>query len=152
MHPYICTMESPVLLWFRQDLRLADNPALHAAAGRPLLAVYVLDDEAAGAWAHGGASRWWLHHTLAALDAALARHTDRRTSQLSPLEHAALMIGAYELTHCLEVPYRVALNEAVELAKAFGGTDGHKFVNGVMDKLAARLRPEEVEAARAAKR
>ncbi|MFL1462793.1 cryptochrome/photolyase family protein [Roseococcus sp. DSY-14] len=64
-------MEAPVLLWFRQDLRLADNPALHAAGGRPLLAVYVLDDAAAGAWAHGGASRWWLHHSLAALDAAL---------------------------------------------------------------------------------
>jgi N utilization substance protein B len=86
-----------------------------------------------------------------ALDAALARHTDRRTSQLSPVEHAALMIGAYELLHCLDVPYRVALNEAVELAKGFGGTDGHKFVNGVMDKVAADLRPAEVAADRAAR-
>lgn len=64
--------EFPALLWFRQDLRLSDNPALHAAAGRPLLPVYVLDTEAAGRWAPGGAARWWLHHSLAALRADLA--------------------------------------------------------------------------------
>jgi len=64
--------EAPALLWFRQDLRLSDNPALHAAADRPLLPVYVLDDESAGRWAAGGASRWWLHHSLAALGADLA--------------------------------------------------------------------------------
>lgn len=55
------------ILWFRQDLRLADNPALHAAAAGPVLPVYILDDAAAGEWAHGGAQRWWLHHALAAL-------------------------------------------------------------------------------------
>jgi deoxyribodipyrimidine photo-lyase len=65
---------SPVVLLFRQDLRLADNPALHAAAGRPLLPVFVLDDEAAaGRWALGDASRWWLHHSLAALGAELGK-------------------------------------------------------------------------------
>ena len=64
-------------------------------------------------------------------------------SQLSPVEHAVLMIGAYELMNCLEIPYRVAINEAVELAKSFGGTDGHKYVNGVLDKCAAELRPNE---------
>lgn len=85
----------------------------------------------------------------AALDAVLARHVDRKTSQLSPIEHAALLIGVYELTHCLDVPYRVAINEAVELAKTFGGTDGHKYVNGVLDKAAAQLRPVEVAAKRA---
>jgi N utilization substance protein B len=84
----------------------------------------------------------------AALDAVLARHTDRRTSQLSPVEHAALLIGTYELRHCVDVPYRVAINEAVELAKGFGGTDGHKFVNGVLDKAAGDLRPAEVAARR----
>lgn len=62
------------------------------------------------------------------------------------------MIGAYELRHCLDVPYKVAINEAVELAKGYGGTDGHKYVNGVLDKAAADLRPQEVEAARAARR
>ncbi|HYD98644.1 MAG TPA: deoxyribodipyrimidine photo-lyase [Alphaproteobacteria bacterium] len=68
--------DSPALVWFRQDLRLADNPALAAAVagGRPVLAVYVLDDETPGAWRLGGAARWWLHHSLAALAAALRRH------------------------------------------------------------------------------
>lgn len=86
-----------------------------------------------------------------ALDAVLARHVDRKTTQLSPVEHGALLIGVYELTHCLDVPYRVAINEAVELAKEFGGTDGHKYVNGVLDKAAAQLRPAEVNARRAAR-
>jgi N utilization substance protein B len=67
------------------------------------------------------------------------------------VEHGALLIGAWELAHCIEVPYKVAINEAVELAKSFGGTDGHKFVNGVLDKAAAELRPEEVAAVRAAR-
>ncbi|MBT9489890.1 MAG: transcription antitermination factor NusB [Rubrivivax sp.] len=82
----------------------------------------------------------------AALDAVLAKHVDRRTNQLSPIEHGVLLIGAYELTHCLDIPYRVAINEAVELAKSFGGTDGHKYVNGVLDKAAGDLRPVEVAA------
>jgi N utilization substance protein B len=86
------------------------------------------------------------------LDAVLARHVDRKTTQLSPIEHAVLMIGAYELKHCIDVPYKVAINEAVELAKSFGGTDGHKYVNGVLDKAAIDLRPVEVGAARAARR
>jgi deoxyribodipyrimidine photo-lyase len=63
---------APILVWFRQDLRLADNPALAAAADRPVLPVFVLDDAAAGRWAPGGAARWWLHHGLAALGDALA--------------------------------------------------------------------------------
>ncbi|WP_420538602.1 transcription antitermination factor NusB [Methylibium petroleiphilum] len=86
----------------------------------------------------------------AALDAVLARHVDRKTTELSPIEHGVLMIGAYELKHCIDIPYRVAINEAVELAKSFGGTDGHKYVNGVLDKAAADLRPLEVQARRAA--
>ncbi len=83
-----------------------------------------------------------------ALDAVLARHVDRKTNELSPIEHGVLMIGAYELKHCMDVPYKVAINEAVELAKSFGGTDGHKYVNGVLDKAAIDLRPTEVQAAR----
>jgi N utilization substance protein B len=88
----------------------------------------------------------------AELDALLARHVDRKTSLLSPVEHAVLMIGVYELRHCIDIPYRVAINEGVELAKSFGGTDGHKYVNGVLDKAAAELRPAEVAAARASRR
>jgi N utilization substance protein B len=82
------------------------------------------------------------------LDGVLAKHVDRKTTELSPVEHAVLMIGAYELKHCVDIPYKVAINEAVELAKSFGGTDGHKYVNGVLDKSAADLRPAEVQAAR----
>ena len=87
----------------------------------------------------------------AALDAVLANHADRKTSEMSPVEHAVLMIGSYELAYCADVPYKVAINEAVELAKTFGGTDGHKYVNGVLDKAALELRPVEVAAARAAR-
>jgi N utilization substance protein B len=91
---------------------------------------------------HGGIEQ------AAALDAVLSRHVDRKTTMLSPIEHAVLMIGVYELMHCLDIPYRVAINEAVELAKSFGGTDGHKYVNGVLDKCAAELRPNEARPAR----
>ena len=84
----------------------------------------------------------------AALDEVLARHVDRKTTLLSPVEHAVLMIGVYELMRCVDIPYRVAINEAVELAKTFGGTDGHKYVNGVLDQCAAELRPAEARPAR----
>jgi N utilization substance protein B len=86
------------------------------------------------------------------IDAVLARHVDRKTTELSPVEHGVLMIGTYELKHCIDIPYKVAINEAVELAKSFGGTDGHKYVNGVLDKAAVDLRPVEVEAFRASRR
>jgi transcription antitermination protein NusB len=88
----------------------------------------------------------------ATLDAVLSKHVDRPTNELSPIEHGVLLIGAYELKNCVDVPYKVAINEAVELAKSFGGTDGHKYVNGVLDKAAAELRPAEVGAARSARR
>jgi N utilization substance protein B len=81
------------------------------------------------------------------LDGVLAKFVDRKTTELSPVEHGVLLIGAYELKHCIDIPYKVAINEAVELAKSFGGTDGHKYVNGVLDKTAADLRPVEVQAA-----
>ncbi|MET0348630.1 MAG: transcription antitermination factor NusB [Rhizobacter sp.] len=86
------------------------------------------------------------------LDAVLKRHVDRQTNLLSPIEHGVLMIGAYELKHCIDIPYKVAINEAVELAKSFGGTDGHKYVNGVLDKAANDLRAVEVEAFKASRR
>lgn len=73
-------------------------------------------------------------------------YIDRPLAELSPIEHGILLIGSYELIHHLEVPYKVVINEAVELAKSFGGTDGFKFVNGVLDKLAADVRPAEVQA------
>jgi N utilization substance protein B len=87
----------------------------------------------------------------AVLDGVLAKYADRGPGEMSPVEHGVLLIGAYELAHCLDVPYKVAINEAVELAKTFGGTDGHKYVNGVLDKAALELRPAEVAAGRAAR-
>ncbi len=78
-----------------------------------------------------------------ALDAQLAGMMDRAPDQLDPVEHAALLIGLYELTSRPEVPFRVSINEAVSLAKRFGGTDGHKFVNAVLDRAARSLRPHE---------
>ena len=92
-----------------------------------------------------------LHGTVReaeAIDAALTAHIDRKVELLSPIEHAALMIGTFELMRCIEIPYKVAINEAVELAKSFGGTDGHKYVNGVLDKVAAEARRIEVDAER----
>jgi transcription antitermination protein NusB len=85
-----------------------------------------------------------------ALMAAVRPYLDRPSEQLSPIEKGVLAIGAWELLHAPETPYRVAINEAVELAKVYGGTDGHKYVNGVLDKLAAATRTAEVGAARKA--
>ena len=82
-----------------------------------------------------------------ALDTALTPLLDRPLAELSPIERSVLWIGAYELQHCLDVPWRVVVNECIELAKSFGGTDGHKYVNGVLHPLAARLRPAEVGSA-----
>ncbi len=82
--------------------------------------------------------------------AAFAPYLDRAPEQLSPIEKGVLAIGAWELLRAPDIPYRVVINEAVELAKAFGGTDGHKYVNGVLDKLAAALRPAEVASPRVA--
>ena len=82
------------------------------------------------------------------LRALVSKYLDRPVKELSPVEHALLLLAACELRDQLETPYRVIINEAVELAKSFGGTDGHKYVNGVLDKLAAELRPNEVRAPR----
>jgi N utilization substance protein B len=73
----------------------------------------------------------------------IAPHIDRTWDEVSPIERCILLLGACELKLHPETPYRVIINEAIELAKTFGGTDGHKFVNGVLDKLAAVLRPTE---------
>ncbi|HWN30341.1 MAG TPA: transcription antitermination factor NusB [Burkholderiales bacterium] len=77
------------------------------------------------------------------LEKKLQPNLDRPSKELSPIEHCILLLAAYELVHQPDVPYKVVINEAVELAKSFGGTDGHKYVNGVLDKLAARLRSAE---------
>jgi len=86
------------------------------------------------------------------LRAKVEPHVDRKWDEVSPIERAILLIGAWELVHNPEIPYRVTINEAIELGKRFGGTDGHKYVNGVLDKLAAAVRPEEVAEKRTERR
>ena len=78
-----------------------------------------------------------------ALDEVIAPHLDRAVAELSPVEHAVLLLGAFELTRQPETPFRVVINEGIELAKTFGGTDGHRYVNGVLDKVAQQARPFE---------
>jgi N utilization substance protein B len=79
------------------------------------------------------------------LSADLQPCLDRPLDQLSPVERAVLLVAAFEFKHHLDIPYRVVINEAVELTKTFGGSDGYKYVNGVLDKLAAQLRPDEAQ-------
>ncbi|BEP55401.1 transcription antitermination factor NusB [Variovorax sp. V118] len=83
------------------------------------------------------------------LDALILPLLDRKFTEISPIEHAVMWIGVYEFQNCPDVPWRVVLNECIELAKEFGGTDGHKYVNAVLNGLAPQLRPLEVEADRA---
>lgn len=90
-----------------------------------------------------------LHGVIRDADALRAHFStllDRAVAELSPVEHAALLVGSFELLHHPEIPYRVVINEAVELTKTFGGTDGFRYVNGVLDKVAARVRATEVNA------
>jgi transcription antitermination protein NusB len=90
-----------------------------------------------------------LHGCIAnaqALDNWLLPLLDRPWAEISPVEHSVMWIGAYEFAHCPDVPWRVVLNECIELSKSFGGTDGHKYVNGVLMGLAPRLRSAEVQA------
>jgi len=88
----------------------------------------------------------------AELDALVTPLLDRKLEEISPIERAVMWIGVYEFRHAVDVPWRVVINECIELAKEFGGTDGHKYVNAVLNGLAPKLRPAEVEADRAAAR
>ena len=80
---------------------------------------------------------------IEALDSQIAVFIDRKIEELSPVEHAILRISCFELMFDASIPYRVAINEGVELAKLYGGADGHKYINGVLDKVAAAARPQE---------
>ena len=84
----------------------------------------------------------------AALDAFIVPLLDRKLAEISPIEHCVMWIGVYEFKHCPDVPWRVVLNECIELAKEFGGTDGHKYVNAVLNGIAPLLRGPEMKADR----
>lgn len=98
---------------------------------------------------------WFEQALRELLDAAgplasrVAEHLDRDWSQVDPVEQSILLLGAYELTSTMATPYRVVINEGVELARMFGATDSHRYINGVLDRLARETRPVEVGAARA---
>lgn len=116
--------------------------------GSRLIEKATLDEKSLGRYDHEFFGQL-LHGVIAqheALAEQLAPHLDRKVDELSPVEYSVLMLGAFELMQHPEIPYRVVINEAVELAKTFGGSDGHKFVNGVLDKLAAKIRATEVAA------
>lgn len=78
------------------------------------------------------------------LDALITPLLDRPMAEISPIEHGVMWIGAYEFKHCLDVPWRVVMNECIEMAKEFGGTDGHKYVNGILNGVAQKLRTAEI--------
>lgn len=84
-----------------------------------------------------------VHREQAELDKLLEPFLDRPVEEVDPIELAIVRLGTYELKHRIDVPYRVVINEGIEMAKRFGGTDGHKFVNGILDKLSGRLRLTE---------
>jgi transcription antitermination protein NusB len=86
----------------------------------------------------------------AAYDKMIEPHLDRPWAEISPIEHVIMWMGAYEFQHCLDVPWRVIINEYIEQTKAFGGTDGFKYINGILNKLAPQLRAMEVAADTAA--
>jgi N utilization substance protein B len=107
-------------------------------------AQFLADPEAAGA------DRAYFEQLLRAiatgrepLDECLARYSDIQPARLDPIEHGILLVGVYELQHRPDVPFRVAISEAVELTKRFGATDGYRYVNAVLDRVAADLRPGE---------
>lgn len=79
------------------------------------------------------------------LDAYIAKHTDRKPEEMTPIELAILRMGTFEFIHRIDVPYKVIINEGVELSKTFGANEAHRFVNGVLDKLAQELRITEVK-------
>jgi N utilization substance protein B len=121
----------------------------HLVGGQDEAAIRVQAEAVAGFdKADGGLYAALLSQTLddaAALQEVLTPFIDRDWGEVSPIERGILLLGACELKHHPETPYRVVINEAIELAKSYGGTDGHKFVNGILDKLAPVLRPHEAK-------
>jgi N utilization substance protein B len=126
-----------------QHLVGRNEPAAIDSFTRDLAGFHKADSAHYDALLHGSIAE------AAELDALILPLLDRKMAEISPIEHAAMWIGVYEFRHCPDVPWRVVLNECIELAKEFGGTDGHKYVNAVLNGLAPKLRTAEVEADRA---
>lgn len=138
--------------------------ARHRAREIALQALYAWKIQGGDALAHARTLEGWdrcdqgfaqellrsIPESIQSLEQKVSPHLDRSLASLSPVERVILMIGAYELAERPETPFKVVLNEAIELGKSFGGTDGHKFVNGVLEKLAVELRAEEIARVRQA--
>jgi N utilization substance protein B len=145
-------------------LKNARSSARHRAREIALQALYAWKIQGGDALAHAQTLEGWdrcdrefasqlvaqVVEKCESLEQGIAPHLDRSLASLSPVERVILLIGAYELTERPETPFKVVLNEAVELGKSFGGTGGHKFVNGVLEKLAGELRAEEIARVRQA--
>ena len=127
-----------------RELALQALYAWQLGGGDALEQLRALDEDAHADKALAEALVRGVLERAAELQALIAPCLDREFSRLSPVERAILYIGAFELQSHPETPFKVVVNEAVELGKSFGGTGGHKFVNGVLEKLAAALRPQEV--------
>ena len=127
-----------------RELALQALYAWQLGGGDALEQLRALDEDAHADKALAEALVRGVLERAAELQALIAPCLDREFSRLSPVERAILYIGAFELQSHPETPFKVVVNEAVELGKSFGGTGGHKFVNGVLEKLAGRLRPDEV--------
>jgi len=123
--------------------------AWQLSGGEPLEQVESLDQLAAKDLAFLKGIVGGVVSRAAELQSRIAPHLSRDFAKLSPVERAILLIGAYELEAHPETPFKVVLNEAVELGKSFGGNEGYRFVNGVLEKIAAEVRPQEFAKARA---
>ena len=121
------------------------NPTADFAAIDANLVSVITDDGKPVAGCDLAAEDFGVLAERGSIEERIARHLDREPSRLSVVEHACLMIGTWELIHRPENPYRVVINEAVELSKHFGADRGYKLVNGVLDKIAADVRPAEVQ-------
>ncbi|HYX65246.1 MAG TPA: transcription antitermination factor NusB [Burkholderiales bacterium] len=135
----------------RRQARESALQALYAwqlSGADPLEALAGLEEAGTSDSAFGQALVRGVRSRVAELERLITPYLDRDLARLSPVERAILYIGAFELVAHPETPFKVVLNEAIELGKSFGGAEGHRFVNGVLEKVAAQLRPEEVARAR----
>ena len=138
--------EQPVIVWFRQDLRLADNPALDAAcrSGHPVLPIYILDDAAAGEWAMGAASRWWLHRSLGALDASLGgglKCFRKSAEAIVPALARETRAAAVYLNRCIE-PWRRKQDARIERQLAGCGVELKSFQGSTLFDPTQALKPD----------
>ena len=135
----------------RRQAREAALQALYAwqlSGGDPLEQMQDLEGRERADLAFTEALLRGVHGRAGELEALITPHLDRPFGRLSPVERAILYIGSFELAANRDTPFKVVLNEAIELGKSFGGNEGYRFVNGVLEKIAAALRPEEVARAR----